>query len=112
MDPKTNFRLIVIQTELERFKFLVRSFLRARIAKVSDYMSPFPPVERILSSNKNAMLIYLPLDRQAPSSHTPDRICPPLYFRVALLNRAPSAIIHPLSFLISIPVPDSVAASR
>ena len=34
MDPKTNFRLIVIQTELERFKFLVRSFLRTRIAKV------------------------------------------------------------------------------
>ena len=34
MDPRTNFKLIVIQTELERFKFLVRSFLRARIAKV------------------------------------------------------------------------------
>ena len=34
MDPKANFRLIIIQTELERFKFLVRSYLRARIAKV------------------------------------------------------------------------------
>jgi hypothetical protein len=34
MEPRTNFKLIVIQTELERFKFLVRSFLRARIAKV------------------------------------------------------------------------------
>lgn len=34
MDPKANFALIVIQTELERFKFLVRSYLRARIAKV------------------------------------------------------------------------------
>ena len=34
IDPKINFRLIIIQTELERFKFLVRSFLRARIAKV------------------------------------------------------------------------------
>lgn len=34
MDPKTNFALIVIQTELERFKFLVRSYLRARMAKV------------------------------------------------------------------------------
>ncbi|TPX14192.1 uncharacterized protein E0L32_000586 [Thyridium curvatum] len=33
MDPKTNFALIVIQTELERYKFLVRSYLRARIAK-------------------------------------------------------------------------------
>lgn len=34
VDPKTNFRLIIIQTELERFKFLVRSFLRTRMAKV------------------------------------------------------------------------------
>lgn len=34
MDPKTNFALIVIQTELERYKFLVRSYLRARVAKV------------------------------------------------------------------------------
>lgn len=34
MDPKANFSLIIIQTELERFKFLVRSFLRARIKKV------------------------------------------------------------------------------
>jgi GINS complex subunit 4 len=33
-DPKTNFGLIVIQTELERWKYLVRSFLRARLAKV------------------------------------------------------------------------------
>ncbi|KAF2808039.1 GINS complex, Sld5 component [Mytilinidion resinicola] len=37
MDPKTNFKLIVIQTELERFKFLVRSFLRARVAKIDKY---------------------------------------------------------------------------
>ncbi|KAH7023049.1 hypothetical protein EDB80DRAFT_556814 [Ilyonectria destructans] len=37
MDPKTNFALIVIQTELERYKFLVRSYLRARIAKVDKH---------------------------------------------------------------------------
>ncbi|MCJ1369638.1 GINS complex subunit [Loxospora ochrophaea] len=37
MDPTTNFRLIIIQTELERFKFLVRSFLRARLAKVDRH---------------------------------------------------------------------------
>jgi len=34
MDPKANFTLVILQTELERFKFLVRSYLRARIAKV------------------------------------------------------------------------------
>ncbi|KAI0146560.1 hypothetical protein BJ166DRAFT_470597 [Pestalotiopsis sp. NC0098] len=37
MDPKTNFALIVLQTELERFKFLVRSYLRARVAKVDRH---------------------------------------------------------------------------
>ena len=36
ISPKTNFKLIIIQTELERFKFLVRSFLRARIKKVNS----------------------------------------------------------------------------
>lgn len=33
-DPKTNFALVIVQTELERYKYLVRSLLRARIAKV------------------------------------------------------------------------------
>ncbi|KAK5663251.1 hypothetical protein OQA88_3678 [Cercophora sp. LCS_1] len=37
MDPKTNFALIVIQTELERYKFLVRSYLRARLAKIDRH---------------------------------------------------------------------------
>jgi len=35
-DPTANFKLVIVQTELERFKFLVRSLLRARIAKVSN----------------------------------------------------------------------------
>ncbi|OAL01431.1 GINS complex, Sld5 component [Phaeosphaeriaceae sp. SRC1lsM3a] len=37
MDPKTNFRLIIVQTELERFKFLVRSFVRARLKKIHQH---------------------------------------------------------------------------
>ena len=41
MDPRTNFRVIILQTELERFKFLVRSFLRVRIAKVC--LAPYRP---------------------------------------------------------------------
>lgn len=40
MDPRTNFSLVVLQTELERFKFLVRSYLRARIAKVRPSLLP------------------------------------------------------------------------
>jgi hypothetical protein len=39
MDPSANFNLIITQTELERFKFLIRSFLRARIGKVC-FVSP------------------------------------------------------------------------
>lgn len=37
MDPKSNFALIVIQTELERYKYLVRSYLRARLAKIDRH---------------------------------------------------------------------------
>ncbi|KAG0636142.1 hypothetical protein HOY80DRAFT_978988 [Tuber brumale] len=37
LDPKTNFCLILLQTELERVKFLVRSYLRARIHKIDKY---------------------------------------------------------------------------
>lgn len=49
MDPKTNFALIVIQTELERYKFLIRSYLRARIAKVGYrlYLSRRAPRRRL-----------------------------------------------------------------
>ncbi|CAK3998380.1 dna replication complex gins sld5 [Lecanosticta acicola] len=37
MDPASNFTLVILQTELERVKFLLRSFLRARIAKIDKY---------------------------------------------------------------------------
>ncbi|TVY15215.1 DNA replication complex GINS protein SLD5 [Lachnellula arida] len=37
MDPKTNFSLIIIQTEVERWKFIIRSILRARIAKIDKH---------------------------------------------------------------------------
>ncbi|MCJ1303547.1 GINS complex subunit, partial [Hypocenomyce scalaris] len=55
MDPKTNFRLIIIQTELERFKFLVRSFLRARVAKIDKhalYILTNPSQKSRLSSSE------------------------------------------------------------
>jgi GINS complex subunit 4 len=50
MDPKTNFALIVLQTELERYKFLVRSFLRVRLSKVSL------PVPDIANPDQTPML--------------------------------------------------------
>ncbi|KAL2209853.1 GINS complex, Sld5 component [Sarocladium strictum] len=57
MDPKTNFSLIVIQTELERFKFLVRSYLRARISKIDKHTLHYlssPDLRSRLSSTELA----------------------------------------------------------
>lgn len=51
MDPRTNFSLVVLQTELERYKFLVRSYLRARIAKVGAPFAP-PPIPSLLPRRK------------------------------------------------------------
>ena len=34
LDPTSNYRLILIQTELERVKYLIRSYLRIRMHKV------------------------------------------------------------------------------
>src|ERR1700733_11667073 len=34
-DSKRTFRTVIVQTEVERVKFLVRSYLRARLHKVS-----------------------------------------------------------------------------
>lgn len=36
-DNRTNFKLVILQTELERLKFLVRSYLRTRIAKLDRF---------------------------------------------------------------------------
>ncbi|KAI5815790.1 hypothetical protein BZA77DRAFT_247908 [Pyronema omphalodes] len=37
MDPAANFRLILIQTELERVKYLVRAYLRCRMHKIDKF---------------------------------------------------------------------------
>ncbi|KAK5703925.1 GINS complex subunit [Elasticomyces elasticus] len=59
MDPQANFTLVILQTELERFKFLVRSFLRARIAKIDTYALHYATLPSQLS----------PLERQYLQSH-------------------------------------------
>ncbi|OCK79188.1 GINS complex, Sld5 component [Lepidopterella palustris CBS 459.81] len=67
MDPKTNFRLIVIQTELERFKFLVRSFLRARITKIDKH--PLHISQNSLSYLSQSESRYLTAHQTLLSSH-------------------------------------------
>ncbi|KAK7970746.1 hypothetical protein PG988_009819 [Apiospora saccharicola] len=80
MDPRSNFALIVIQTELERYKFLVRSYLRARLAKVDrhalHYLSTpelrarLSPTELAYATRHQALLHnhYLASFLGAPSS--------------------------------------------
>lgn len=63
MDPKSNFTLVILQTELERFKFLARSFLRGRIAKIDKH--PFH--YRHLSLADPSLLS--PLEQQYLQSH-------------------------------------------
>ncbi|KAF4124005.1 GINS complex subunit 4 [Geosmithia morbida] len=58
MDPKTNFALIVIQTELERFKFLVRSYLRARIAKIDKHALHYLSSDELRSRLSSVEVAY------------------------------------------------------
>ncbi|KAF2271681.1 GINS complex, Sld5 component [Westerdykella ornata] len=70
MDAKTNFKLIIVQTELERFKFLVRSFLRARIKKIDAHphhlLSLLPTNPRLLSPSEQQ---YLTAHQSLLSAH-------------------------------------------
>ncbi|KAF1979840.1 GINS complex, Sld5 component [Bimuria novae-zelandiae CBS 107.79] len=67
MDPKTNFKLIVIQTELERFKFLVRSFLRARLKKIDAH--PLHILARHAASATDLLPLLSPAEHQYLTSH-------------------------------------------
>lgn len=67
MDPTTNFKLIVIQTELERFKFLVRSFLRARLKKIDTH--PLHILARHSASLTEAQPLLSPSEYQYLTSH-------------------------------------------
>ncbi|KAK3943614.1 DNA replication complex GINS protein SLD5 [Diplogelasinospora grovesii] len=58
MDPRTNFALIVIQTELERYKYLVRSYLRARIAKIDRHTLHYLSTDELRSRLSEMELAY------------------------------------------------------
>ncbi|KAK4465501.1 DNA replication complex GINS protein SLD5 [Cladorrhinum samala] len=58
MDPRTNFALIVIQTELERYKYLVRSYLRARIAKIDRHTLHYLSTDNLRSRLSEMELAY------------------------------------------------------
>jgi GINS complex subunit 4 len=58
MDPKTNFALIVIQTELERYKYLVRSYLRARMAKIDRHTLHYLSTDELRARLSEMELAY------------------------------------------------------
>jgi len=58
MDPKTNFGLIVIQTELERYKYLVRSYLRARMAKIDRHALHYLSAPQLRARLSDTELAY------------------------------------------------------
>ena len=71
MDPKTNFSLIIIQTEVERWKFLLRALLRARLAKIDrhalHYLST-PELQARMSASETA---YATRHQQLLHGHLP-----------------------------------------
>ncbi|KAF2772640.1 GINS complex, Sld5 component [Teratosphaeria nubilosa] len=71
LDPKANFTLVILQTELERFKFLVRSFLRARIAKIDKFPHHYRNLvlSRQQESHQHAQPLLSVLEQQYLQSH-------------------------------------------
>ncbi|GAB7366657.1 hypothetical protein MBLNU230_g8640t1 [Neophaeotheca triangularis] len=86
MDPKANFKLVVIQTELERFKFLVRSFLRARIAKIDQ--CPHHYLQTSAASDSIQPLLS-PLETQYLNSH---QALLSSHYRASFLQHFPTSL--------------------
>ena len=59
-DSKRTFRTVIVQTEVERVKFLVRSYLRARMHKV-----PFPHVGIVVDLDWQVCSVYIIVRRNA-----------------------------------------------
>ncbi|KAK6517708.1 GINS complex subunit [Arthrobotrys conoides] len=59
LDPRANFQLIIVQTELERVKFLIRSYLRTRISKIDKHalhILSTPSIRHLLSPSEQTYL--------------------------------------------------------
>lgn len=69
MDPKTNFSLIIIQTEVERWKFLVRSYLRARIAKIDKHTLHYLSTPELQSRLSEMEVAYATRHQQLLHNH-------------------------------------------
>lgn len=69
MDPKTNFSLIIIQTEVERWKFLIRSYLRARIAKIDKHTLHYLSTPALMERLSETEVAYATRHQQLLHGH-------------------------------------------
>ncbi|QSZ33786.1 hypothetical protein DSL72_005358 [Monilinia vaccinii-corymbosi] len=69
MDPKTNFGLICLQTELERWKYLIRGLVRARIAKIDAHTLYYPSNENLRSRLSETEIAYATRHQQLLHGH-------------------------------------------
>jgi GINS complex subunit 4 len=69
MDPKTNFSLIIIQTEVERWKFLIRSLLRARISKIDKHTLHYLSTPALLERLSETEIAYATRHQQLLHNH-------------------------------------------
>ena len=69
MDPKTNFSLIIIQTEVERWKFLIRSYLRARISKIDKHALYYLSTPSLLERMSETEIAYATRHQQLLHGH-------------------------------------------
>lgn len=69
MDPKTNFSLIIIQTEVERWKFLLRALLRARMAKIDRHALHYLSTPELQSRLSESEMAYATRHQQLLHGH-------------------------------------------
>jgi GINS complex subunit 4 len=69
MDPKTNFSLIILQTEVERWKFLIRSLLRARISKIDKHALHYLSTPALLERLSETEVAYATRRQQLLHGH-------------------------------------------
>ncbi|PQE15526.1 hypothetical protein CJF32_00006899 [Rutstroemia sp. NJR-2017a WRK4] len=69
MDPKTNFGLICLQTELERWKYLIRGLVRARIAKIDAHTLHYLSNEELRSRLSDTEIAYATRHQELLHTH-------------------------------------------
>ncbi|CAG7920635.1 unnamed protein product [Penicillium olsonii] len=71
-NPNLNLRLSILQTDLARTQYLIRSLLRARLAKVTKYSMHY--LVRLASRDKNPSQTQSTLSSQNPNQQPEDSV--------------------------------------